>query len=119
MEIVGAIIGAAINEWINDSYGCKLAIVIADLFFIVGTIAMAAPPDPYVLIVGRLLAGLGFGIASLTAPIYIAEASPSKIKEALVSTNTLMTTIGQCLSYIVNLTITEVRSLVIVCQIVY
>jgi len=53
---------------------------------------MAATSDPYVLILGRLLVGLGVGIASITAPIYIAEASPSEIRGALVSTNTLMTT---------------------------
>lgn len=108
MAIVGAIIGAAISGWISDSCGRKLAIVIADLFFIVGAIAMASAPDPYILIVGRLLVGLGVGIASITSPIYIAEASPSEIRGALVSTNTLMTTGGQFLSYLVNLAFTEV-----------
>lgn len=108
MAIVGAIIGAAISGWIGDTYGRRLSIVIADLFFILGAIIMAAAPDPYVLILGRLLVGLGVGIASITAPIYIAEASPSEIRGALVSTNTLMTTGGQFLSYVVNLAFTEV-----------
>jgi SP family myo-inositol transporter-like MFS transporter 13 len=92
MAIVGAIIGAAISGWISDTYGRRLSIVIADLFFILGAIIMAAASDPYVLILGTLLVGLGVGIASITAPIYIAEASPSEIRGALVSTNTLMTT---------------------------
>ena len=112
MAIVGAIIGAAISGWISDTYGRRLSIVIADLFFILGAIIMAAASDPYVLILGTLLVGLGVGIASITAPIYIAEASPSEIRGALVSTNTLMTTGGQFLSYVVNLAFTEVRSLV-------
>ena len=71
MEIMGAIIGATISGWIRDAYGRTLSIVIADLFFILGAIIMAATPDPYVFILGRLLLGLGVGIASFSAPIYI------------------------------------------------
>ncbi|BBG93583.1 inositol transporter 1 [Prunus dulcis] len=84
MAIVGAIIGAAAGGWINDAYG-----------------------HPYVLILGRLLVGLGVGVASVTAPVYIAEASPSEIRGGLVSTNVLMITGGQFLSYLVNLGFTE------------
>eukprot|EP01018_Ginkgo_biloba_P032817 Gb_10436 [translate_table: standard] len=108
MAIAGAIIGAAIGGWLNDAYGRKKTTILADIFFIIGSICMSAAPDPYVLIFGRILVGLAVGMASITAPIYIAEASPSEIRGGLVSTNVLMTTGGQFLSYLVNLAFTEV-----------
>ncbi|XP_030536465.1 inositol transporter 1 isoform X2 [Rhodamnia argentea] len=108
MALVGAMIGAASGGWINDSYGRKKATLLADVVFAVGAVVMAAAPDPYVLIVGRLLVGLGVGVASVTAPVYIAEASPSEIRGGLVSTNVLMITGGQFLSYLINLAFTEV-----------
>lgn len=108
MALVGAIIGAAAGGWINDAYGRKKATLLADIVFIIGAIVMAAAPDPYVLIFGRLLVGLAVGVASVTAPVYIAEASPSEIRGGLVSTNVLMITGGQFLSYLVNLAFTEV-----------
>ncbi|XP_030463018.1 inositol transporter 1 [Syzygium oleosum] len=108
MALVGAMIGAASGGWINDSYGRKNATLLADVVFAVGAVVMAAAPDPYVLIVGRLLVGLGVGVASVTAPVYIAEASPSEIRGGLVSTNVLMITGGQFLSYLINLAFTEV-----------
>lgn len=108
MAILGAIFGAAAGGWINDYYGRKKATLLADVIFTLGAILMAAAPNPYVLIVGRLLIGLGVGIASVTAPVYIAEASPSEIRGSLVSTNVLMITGGQFLSYIVNLAFTQV-----------
>ncbi|XP_028798520.1 inositol transporter 1 isoform X2 [Neltuma alba] len=108
MAVVGAIIGAAVGGWINDAYGRKKATLIADVIFTMGSVVMAAAPDPYVLILGRLLVGLGVGIASVTAPVYIAEASPSEIRGGLVSTNTLMITGGQFLSYLINLAFTQV-----------
>lgn len=114
MALVGAIIGAAVGGWCSDAFGRKKATLSADVVFALGAIVMAAAPDPYVLIFGRFLVGLGVGIASITAPVYIAEASPSEIRGGLVSTNVLMITGGQFLSYLVNLAFTEVRSIAIV-----
>ncbi|KAI7753339.1 hypothetical protein M8C21_029471 [Ambrosia artemisiifolia] len=109
MALLGAMIGAAAGGWLNDVQGRKSATLIADVIFAVGSFVMAAAPDPYVLIFGRLLVGLGVGIASVTAPMYIAEAAPSEIRGGLVSTNVLMITGGQFLSYLVNLGFTQVR----------
>lgn len=108
MALVGAMVGAAAGGWINDVYGRKKATLSADVVFTLGAIVMAAAPNPYVLILGRLLVGLGVGVASVTAPVYIAESSPSEIRGGLVSTNVLMITGGQFLSYLVNLAFTEV-----------
>lgn len=108
MALLGAIFGAAAGGWINDAYGRKKATLLADIIFALGAIVMAAAPDPYILIVGRFLVGLGVGVASVTAPVYIAEASPSEIRGGLVSTNVLMITGGQFLSYLINLAFTQV-----------
>lgn len=108
MALVGAIIGAAGGGWINDVYGRKKATVIADILFIIGSLIMCAAPDHYILILGRFFVGLGVGVASITAPVYIAEAAPSEIRGGLVATNVLMITGGQFLSYLVNLAFTEV-----------
>ncbi|KAL6197713.1 hypothetical protein ACLB2K_033318 [Fragaria x ananassa] len=50
---------------------------------------------------------LGVGMASMTAPLYISEASPHRIRGALVSTNGLLITRGQFLSYLINLAFTK------------
>lgn len=109
MALVGAMIGAAAGGAINDEYGRKAATLLADVIFALGSFVMAAAWNPYVIIFGRLLVGLGVGVASVTAPMYIAEAAPSEIRGGLVSTNVLMITSGQFLSYLVNLAFTEVR----------
>ncbi|KAK8349995.1 hypothetical protein V6Z12_A06G179300 [Gossypium hirsutum] len=49
----------------------------------------------------------GVGMASMTAPLYISEASPARIRGALVSTNGLLITGGQFLSYLINLAFTH------------
>ncbi|KAF0891772.1 hypothetical protein E2562_010960 [Oryza meyeriana var. granulata] len=108
MALVGAMLGAAGGGWINDAYGRRKSTLVADMLFALGSLVMCAAGGPYVLILGRLLVGLGVGIASVTAPVYIAEAAPSEIRGGLVSTNVLMITGGQFFSYLINLGFTEV-----------
>lgn len=109
MAVAGAIIGAAIGGWLNDRYGRRSAILLADILFFIGALVMAASPGPALLIVGRVFVGLGVGMASMTSPLYISEASPAKIRGALVSTNGFLITGGQFLSYLINLAFTKVK----------
>ncbi|KAJ7946391.1 Inositol transporter like [Quillaja saponaria] len=108
MAVAGAIVGAAVGGWMNDRFGRKKSILVADVVFFVGAIVMAVAPAPSIIIIGRILVGLGVGMASMTAPLYISEASPHRIRGALVSTNGLLITGGQFLSYLINLMFTKV-----------
>ncbi|XP_025888288.1 probable inositol transporter 2 isoform X6 [Solanum lycopersicum] len=107
MAVAGAIIGAAIGGWLNDKFGRKSAILIADFLFFVGAVIMASAINSALLILGRVFVGFGVGMASMTAPLYISEASPAKIRGALVSTNGFLITAGQFLSYLINLAFTK------------
>ncbi|KAJ0750012.1 putative major facilitator, sugar transporter, major facilitator superfamily [Helianthus annuus] len=84
MALLDAMIRAAAGGWLNGVQGRKSAMLIADVIFALGSFVMAAAPEPYMLIFDRLLVGLGVGIASVTALMYIAEAAPSEIRGGLV-----------------------------------
>ncbi|RYR05165.1 hypothetical protein HN51_041622 [Arachis hypogaea] len=108
MALIGAIFGAAIGGYINDSLGRKAATIVADICFAVGSLLIAVAPNPTLIIVGRFFVGLGVGFAFVTAPMYIAEVSPSEIRGGLVSVNCLMITTGQFLSFVINYGLTRV-----------
>ncbi|KAJ1430616.1 Sugar/inositol transporter [Sesbania bispinosa] len=105
--LAGAIIGAAVGGWINDRFGRKISILSADTLFFIGSVIMAAASSPSILIVGRVFVGLGVGMASMASPLYISEASPTRVRGALVSLNSFLITGGQFLSYLINLAFTK------------
>jgi len=57
-----------------------------------------------VLIAGRIAVGLAIGVASYTAPLYISEIAPPKLRGGLVTLNQLAITVGILLAYIVDAT---------------
>ncbi|CAA0836526.1 Inositol transporter 4 [Striga hermonthica] len=107
MAVAGAIFGAGFGGWINDKYGRKVSLLLADILFFLGSLVMAAAVGPWMIILGRVLVGVGVGMASMTAPLYISESSPARIRGALVSTNGLLITGGQFMAYLINLAFTK------------
>ncbi|TKY59818.1 inositol transporter 2 [Spatholobus suberectus] len=105
--IAGAIIGASVGGWMNDRFGRRKSILTADALFFIGSVIMCAAPSPAILIVGRVFVGFGVGMASMASPLYISEASPTRVRGALVGLNSFLITGGQFLSYLINLAFTK------------
>lgn len=100
--LIGAVIGAAISGLLSDRWGRRRTIMATAITFVVGVlVATFAPTIPW-LVAGRIIVGLGIGVASMIGPLYISEVAPPKIRGALVSLNQLAITSGILLSYLVN-----------------
>lgn len=100
--LVGAVIGAGVGGDLADRFGRRTMVIIAGLIFGAGAIGTAAVPDVTLLIVGRLAVGVGIGIASEVAPLYISEVAPARMRGSLVSLNQLALTVGIVASYLVD-----------------
>lgn len=74
--------------------------MIGAVLFVVGSLCSAFAPDVEILIVSRVLLGLAVGIASYTAPIYLSEIAPEKIRGSMISMYQLMITIGILAAYL-------------------
>uniref|UniRef100_G1KHG4 Proton myo-inositol cotransporter n=1 Tax=Anolis carolinensis TaxID=28377 RepID=G1KHG4_ANOCA len=58
--------------------------------------------DKHTLLAGRLVVGIGIGIASMTVPVYIAEVAPPHLRGRLVTINTLFITGGQFFASVID-----------------
>uniref|UniRef100_A0A3B5ALF2 Proton myo-inositol cotransporter n=1 Tax=Stegastes partitus TaxID=144197 RepID=A0A3B5ALF2_9TELE len=93
--VAAAALSALLGGFLNGLFGRRVCILLASFFFTVGGIVLSAAPGKEVLLAGRIIVGVGLGIASMTVPVYIAEASPPHLRGQLVTVNTLFITGGQ------------------------
>ncbi|MGQ3412993.1 sugar porter family MFS transporter [Natrinema sp. LN54] len=100
--MIGAIVGAALGGRLADRLGRRRLILVGAGIFFVGSFIMAIAPTVEILIIGRIVDGIGVGFASVVGPLYISEISPPKIRGSLVSLNQLTITSGILIAYLVN-----------------
>ena len=81
---LGALIGALNQGWIADRISRKYSIVVAVCVFILGSVLQTAAVDYAMLVIARLIGGIGIGMLSMVAPLYISEISPPEIRGALL-----------------------------------
>ena len=103
--LIGCIVGAMFAGKLSDAIGRKKVLVLSAILFAVSSIGIAVPLDLSWFVFFRLIAGLGIGIASMLAPMYIAEIAPANIRGQLVSINQLGIVSGILIIYFVNATI--------------
>jgi SP family sugar:H+ symporter-like MFS transporter len=100
--LLGAAAGAASAGPLSDRLGRRNLIIIAAILFTVGAIGAALAPNVGVLVLFRVVLGLGVGAAALVVPLYLSEIAPTQIRGAISSLNQLNIVVGILLAYIVN-----------------
>ena len=100
--LLGAAAGAMSAGRIADKIGRISVMKIAALFFLVSAFGTAMAPNVEIVVLFRIVGGIGVGIASVIAPAYIAETSPPSIRGRLGSLQQLAIVSGIFLSFAVN-----------------
>lgn len=90
----GAAVGAIGSGWLSYHLGRKYSLMVGAVLFVVGSLCSAFAPNVDILLVSRVLLGLAVGIASFTAPLYLSEIAPERIRGSMISMYQLMITIG-------------------------
>lgn len=100
--LVGAAVGALSGGRLADTFGRRFMLLITALIFVAGALVCAAAPSLTILVIGRLIVGLGIGFATSTVPIYISEVAPPKARGWQVSLFQLAITVGILAAYLVD-----------------
>ncbi|MDP9165537.1 MAG: sugar porter family MFS transporter [Actinomycetota bacterium] len=100
--LLGAAVGAMSAGRIADRIGRIAVMKIAALFFLVSAFGTAFAPNVEIVVLFRVVGGIGVGVASVIAPAYIAETSPPRIRGRLGSLQQLAIVSGIFLSFAIN-----------------
>jgi sugar porter (SP) family MFS transporter len=81
--LYGTVLGSLIGGWPTDRFGRKPTLLFIGILYIVGAVGSALANGPVVFIAARVIGGLGIGISTVAAPLYISEIAPPKYRGRL------------------------------------
>ncbi|MCO5559624.1 hypothetical protein L7F22_029649 [Adiantum nelumboides] len=87
---------------VTRRHGRVRSILLAGVFFLVGVVFNCAAVHVAMLIVGRMLLGLGVGFANQAVPLYLSEVAPARWRGAMNIGFQLSVTIGILAANLVN-----------------
>lgn len=110
--IVGAVLfggwfGALGAGSLADYLGRQKSILIAAALFIAGVFVILISKNFLMLLVARVLLGLGVGVVSVAVPLYVAEVAHASMRGKYVTFFQLFLTFGIVLAYFVDLAFTK------------
>jgi len=96
--LIGCFFGAVIAGKLSEMIGRKNSLIISAILFSISAWGSGLPsifPETVtMLVIFRIIGGLGIGIASMNAPMYIAEIAPSSIRGKMVTYYQLAIVVG-------------------------
>ncbi len=100
--LVGCVAGAILASYVSTVLGRRKGMIVASVLFFVSALGSGLADTFSAFIIYRIIGGLGVGLASMLAPMYIAEISPASQRGLLVSLYQLAIVTGIIVVYFVN-----------------
>lgn len=96
------VIGALLVSSMRKRFGRRWFLGCAAALFILGALGASVAENLSILVLSRLVLGLAIGMASVIAPLYLAETAPAHQRGAVVAVYQLAITLGILGAYTVN-----------------
>ncbi|RZC56082.1 hypothetical protein C5167_014946 [Papaver somniferum] len=99
---LAALVASVCASTITKKFGRKITMFLGGLVFLIGAAINGAAMNIAMLIIGRMLLGIGVGFANQSVPLYLSEMAPYKYRGALNSSFQLMITVGIFAANLIN-----------------
>ncbi len=100
--LLGSIIGVFATGIISDKIGRKKTIIVAAIMFLLSGFGCGFASSFTLLVIARMIGGVGVGMASVISPMYISEFAPADKRGRMVAYYQLAITLGILLAYLSN-----------------
>lgn len=78
MALWGTVLGSLIGSWPTDRIGRKKTLLWIGILYLVSAVWSALATDVYSFMIARFIGGLGVGVSTVTAPLFISEIAPAE-----------------------------------------
>ncbi len=81
--LYGTVVGSLLGGWPTDRFGRKRTLLAIGVLYVISAIWSALAANVVSFIIARMIGGLGIGISTVAAPLYISEIAPPKYRGRL------------------------------------
>ncbi|KAJ3962048.1 hypothetical protein N0V92_001225 [Colletotrichum tropicale] len=96
---IGCVVGSILSYFIGERLGRRSMLMSGATIMIIGSILLGASENLATLLAGRIITGIGNGMNSSTAPVYLSECAPASIRGALLTLQGTVTILGVVIAY--------------------
>ena len=100
--LYGTVAGSLIGGWPADRIGRKPTLLWIGVLYLLGAAGSALAPNVRVFIAARFVGGLGIGISTVVAPMYISEIAPPKHRGRLAGMFQFNIVFGILIAFVSN-----------------
>jgi sugar porter (SP) family MFS transporter len=93
---------ALLGGWPADRFGRKATLLWIGVLYLLGAVGSALAPNVVVFIAARVIGGLGIGISTVVAPMYISEIAPPKQRGRLAGMFQFNIVFGILIAFVSN-----------------
>ncbi|TEB26103.1 glucose transporter [Coprinellus micaceus] len=98
----GSLLGALTVTQLADRLGRRKTVILAGIFWVIGSILQSASVNRGMLVVGRIISGISVGLSSAVVPIYQSEITAPAIRGRMVSLQQWAITWGILIQYFIQ-----------------
>ncbi|KEH16382.1 sugar porter (SP) family MFS transporter [Medicago truncatula] len=99
---ISGLVASLVASTITRKYGRKISIIVGGISFLIGSILNAAAANLGMLIIGRILLGVGIGFGDQAIPLYLSEMAPTHLRGGLNMMFQVATTLGIFAANMIN-----------------
>ena len=81
----GTVLGALVGGFFTERYGRRSTLFWVGVVYFASSVWAALATGPYALTAARFVGGIGVGVSTIAAPLYISEISPAKSRGKLTA----------------------------------
>jgi MFS transporter, SP family, arabinose:H+ symporter len=100
--LYGTVVGSLLGGWPADRFGRKATLLWIGILYFLGAVGSGLAPNVAIFIVARVIGGLGIGISTVVAPMYISEIAPPKYRGRLAGMFQFNIVFGILIAYVSN-----------------
>ncbi len=100
--LYGTVVGSLIGGWPADRFGRRATLLWIGILYFVGAVGSGLAPNVTVFIIARVIGGLGIGISTVVAPMYISEIAPPKQRGRLAGMFQFNIVFGILIAFVSN-----------------